>query len=313
MDGRGRIAQSRSPRPRSGAPRLTVGFAVPVRLRRFARRYLAPVAGWHVPRGAGIAASALLVLGSIAYGAVKGDHVAALVGELKAARDAAANAAGFRVAEVAIAGRRLLTDQEVLAAAGVTTRTSLLFLDAAEARASLTASPWIAEAAVRKLYPGRLEIEITERVPFALWQMDGRINVISADGAVLAPLTDRRFVALPLVVGRGAEKKAKGFLATLDRYPAIRAEVRAAILVGDRRWNLKLKNGIDVRLPEQNLAGGLDTLARLDRERQLLTRDITAVDLRLPDRVSVRLSEEAARAREDAIKGRKGKRKGGDA
>jgi cell division protein FtsQ len=276
-----------------------------------ARRTLSPMMAWRVPRGIGIAASALLVLGSIGYGTVKGDHVAAFLEEARTLRDAAGNAAGFRVAEVAIAGRRLLTDQEVLAAAGVTSRTSLLFLDVAEARARLTASPWIAEAAVRKLYPGRLEIEITERVPFALWQTDGKINVIAADGSVLAPLTDRRFVSLPLVVGRGAEKKARGFLATLDRYPAIRQEVRAAILVGDRRWNLKLRNGIDVRLPEQNLQGGLERLATLDRERHLLTRDITAIDLRLPDRVSVRLSEEAARARED--KTRKVKRKGGDA
>jgi cell division protein FtsQ len=311
MDGRGRIAQPRSPRPRWGAPRLAVGFAVPVWLRRLARRYLGPITEWNVPRGLGIVASALLVLGSIGYGAVKGDHVTALVEELKNARDVAANAAGFRVAEVAIAGRRLLTDQEVLAAAGVTDRTSLLFLDVAEARAKLTASPWISEATVRKLYPHRLEIEITERVPFALWQTEGKINVIADDGSVLAPLTDRRFVALPLVVGRGAEKKAKAFLATLERYPAIRAEVRAAILVGDRRWNLKLKNGIDVRLSEQNAESGLNRLAGLDRDRKLLTRDITAVDLRLPDRVSVRLSEDAARARAD--KNKKVKRKGGDA
>ena len=219
MDGRGRIAQSRSPRPRWGAPRLNVGIVVPVRVRRFARRYLAPVAGWHVPRGIGIAASMVLVFGSIAYGTVKGDHVTALVGELRNARDAAANAAGFRVAEFAITGRRLLTDQEVLAAAGVTRETALLFLDVAEARTRLTESPWIAEATVRKLYPGRIEIDITERVPFALWQTDGKINIISADGTVLAPLTERRFVALPLVVGRGAEKKARGFLATLDRHP----------------------------------------------------------------------------------------------
>ena len=81
--------------------------------------------------------------------------------------------------------------------------------------------------------------------------------------------------------------------------------------MGDRRWNLKLKNGIDVRLSEQNAESGLNRLAGLDRDRKLLTRDITAVDLRLPDRVSVRLSEDAARARAD--KNKKVKRKGGDA
>ena len=99
--------------------------------------------------------------------------------------------------------------------------------------------------------PAGSQIAITERVPFALWQKDGKINVISADGTVLAPLTERRFVALPLVVGRGAETQGErlpGHCSIAIR--AIRNEVRASILVAERRWNLRLKNGIDVRLPE---------------------------------------------------------------
>jgi cell division protein FtsQ len=82
--------------------------------------------------------------------------------------------------------------------------------------------------------------------------------------------------------------------------------------VAERRWNLRLKNGVDVRLPETNVAPALDRLVALDREKKLLSRDIVAVDLRLPDRVSVRLSDAAAQAREDALKDTK-KKKGGDA
>jgi cell division protein FtsQ len=88
--------------------------------------------------------------------------------------------------------------------------------------------------------------------------------------------------------------------------------VRASIYVAERRWNLKLKNGVDVRLPETNLEGALATLARLDREKNLLSRDITAVDLRLADRLTVRLSDAVAQAREEAIK-KNTKKKGGDA
>ena len=78
--------------------------------------------------------------------------------------------------------------------------------------------------------------------------------------------------------------------------------LRASILVAERRWNLRLKNGLDVRLPETNVAQALERLVALDREKKLLSRDITAVDLRLPDRVTVRLSDAAAQAREDALK-----------
>jgi cell division protein FtsQ len=83
-------------------------------------------------------------------------------------------------------------------------------------------------------------------------------------------------------------------------------------MVADRRWNLRLKNGIDVRLPETNVEQALDRLVALDREKKILSRDILAIDLRLPDRVTVRLSDAAAAAREEALKDKK-KKKGGEA
>jgi cell division protein FtsQ len=277
------------------------------------RRSAALLRDFEPPRGVGLAAAGALVLASIGYGAVKGDHVSMIVAGLKDVRDGASNAAGFGIREWSIAGRRQLSESEVLAAAGVTARTSLLFLDVEAVRNLLQANPWIAEATVQKFYPGRLQIEIKEREAFALWQKDGKVAVISVDGTTLAPLIDRRFAALPFVVGPGAETKARGFLAILDRYPAIRDQVRASILVADRRWNLKLRNGIDVRLPEADPAGALALLASLDRDKRLLTRDVTAVDLRLPDRVTVRLSDSAAQAREELLRPKKGRRKGGDA
>ena len=60
---------------------------------------------------------------------------------------------------------------------------------------------------------------------------------------------------------------------------------RAAIFVGERRWNLRLKDGLDIRLPELDVGNALASLSRLDREDHLFTRDIVAVDMRLPDRL----------------------------
>jgi cell division protein FtsQ len=99
----------------------------------------------------------------------------------------------------------------------------------------------------------------------------------------------------------------------LARYPAIRDQVRAGIFIAERRWNLRMKNGIDVKLPETGVEHALDTLAGLDRDKKLLSRDITSVDLRLPDRVGVRLSDAAAQAREEMLKKKFPKKKGGDA
>ncbi len=89
--------------------------------------------------------------------------------------------------------------------------------------------------------------------------------MISDDGAVLEPYVSRRFVTLPLVVGKGADVKARDFLALLDRYPQVRVATRAAILVGERRWNLRLQDGLDIRLPENDVGNALAMLSSSTR------------------------------------------------
>jgi cell division protein FtsQ len=282
-------------------------------LRRWTDRWSVFVRRAWVPHGFGTAAVISLVVASGIFGAVRGGHMQVLVSELRDTRDALANAVGFRITSIALAGQRHLTRDDILRIAGVTARTSLLFLDANEAREKLKADPWIADATVLKLYPGRLHIAVTERDAFALWQRDGKVEVIAEDGTVLGPFPGAPFTDLPLVVGEGAATRAKDFLALLDLYPAIRSQLHAAVLVAERRWNVMLKNGIDVRLPETDTVAALDTLIKLDQDKKLLTRDLAAIDLRLPDRITVQLSDEAAAARAEALKGKSPKKKGGAA
>ena len=273
-----------------------------------------PLVAWiehHVPRRAGIAATLMLLLASAGFGIVRGGHLDELSAALGDSRNALANSAGFRITSVGINGRKQLTQDEVLAIGGVNGRSSLLFLDASAVRERLKANPWIADATVQKLYPGALQINIVERKAFALWQQDGRLSVIADDGAVLEPYVTQRFLSLPLVVGKGAETRARDFLALLAQYPQVRDATRAVVFVGQRRWNLRLKDGLDVRLPENGLDKALAELSRLDKEDHLFSRDIVAVDMRLPDRLTVQLSDDAAKAREELFK--KPKKKAGDA
>jgi cell division protein FtsQ len=297
-------------RERLGLPRRPVK---PPRLEREQPNRLVVLLERYVPRRAGIAATVLLLLASAMFGVVKGGHLEDLTSALSDTRNAIANSAGFRITGVAINGRKQLTQDEVLGIGGVNGRSSLLFLDAATVRDKLKANPWIGDATVQKFYPGQLQIDIVERTAFALWQQDGRLAVISDDGAVLEPYVSRRFLTLPLVVGKGADTRARDFLALLARYPQVRSATKAAILVGERRWNLRLKDGLDVRLPENDVGNALAALSKLDKEDRLFSRDIVAVDMRLPNRLTVQLSEDAAKARDELFKDKKPKKKAGDA
>ena len=266
----------------------------------------------YLPRRVGITMTVLLLIGSCGLGIVKGGHLQDFITAVSDARNAMANSAGFRITSVVINGRKQLSQDEILAIGGVSGRSSLLFLDADDVRDKLKANPWIADATVLKLYPGRLMIDVTERKAFALWQEAGRLSVIADDGALLEPYVSRRFLSLPLVVGKGADTQARDFLALLARYPQVNSVTKAAIYVGERRWNLRLKDGLDIRLPEQDVGNALAALSKLDQDDRLFSKDVVAIDMRLPDRLVVQLSDDAAKAREDLFKDKK-KKKAGDA
>ena len=269
---------------------------------RSVRRFFTTLIELEIPRGLGSSSVALLLLSSVCYGVVKGGHGPDIVANLQNLCDDAANAAGFGIAEVALAGEQELGRDDILKTAGITEHTSLLFLDAAQTRARLLTNPWIADATVLKLYPGRLRIEIKERKAFALWQKEARVSLIATDGTVLASTIADRFAGLPQVVGAGAERMSAEFLALIARYPGISRQVDAAVLVAERRWNLHLKNGLEVLLPESEPERALQTLTDLDRDKKLLSRDIVVVDLRLTDRVTIRQSDAAFAMRDEALK-----------
>jgi cell division protein FtsQ len=336
MDDAGRLTRSqRSQRPQADLRAAAIGAAV--LLREWAvrewfrpRRRPAPpqprfereeqphrLIAWierYAPKRVGVAATVLMLLGSAGLGIVKGGHVDEFTAALSDARNALANSAGFRIKTVVINGRKQLSQDEVLAIGGVNGRSSLLFLDADTVRNQLKANPWIADATVLKFYPSQLQIDIVERSAFALWQLDGHLSVIADDGAVLEPYVTRRFVSLPLVVGKGAETRAKDFLELLAQYPRVKSATKAVIFVGQRRWNLRLNDGLDVKLPETDVGDALAKLSKLDEEDKLFSRDIVTIDMRLPDRLVVQLSDDAAKAREDQLnKDKKPKKKAGDA
>jgi cell division protein FtsQ len=321
MDVRGRLAQSLKLKVKRRAPsasrtRAHTWQALDSALLHFMRRCGGALLDLKVPRGAGASAAAMLLLASTCYGVVKGGHGPVIAAQVQDICDSAANSLGFHISEIALVGEHEINREDILSLAGITGRSSLLFLDAAQTRLRLLTNPWIAQAAVLKLYPNRLRIEIKERKAFALWQKDGRVNLIADDGTVLETYVPERFTALPLVVGDGAEHAAQDILELLKRYPTIAKLVDASVLVAERRWNLHLKSGLEVLLPEGEPAQALTLLVDLDRDKKLLSRNIVTVDLRLPDRVTVRQSDTAAAARDEALKAAdkdKKKKKGSDA
>jgi len=254
--------------------------------------------------------SLALVATAGAYGAVKGGHYAAFVAAEGEPADILAKALGFSIKAVTLAGERELKEQDILGVARIGPRNSLLFLDVAKIRERLKQLPLVKEAAVTKLYPDRILIEIEERQPFALWQCDGQVRIVAADGVPIGTMRDQRFVHLPLVVGVGANEKLNQYLALLETAADLRERIVAGMLVAGRRWTLKTATGVDVFLPEIDPEAALARLVDLQRTSRVLDKDVLSLDFRQPGRVVARLAQEAA-AERAAVLPSKSKAKGG--
>ena len=271
-------------------PRVRPGRSVAVPLDRRLPRFL----------GTGLALGFLAAAVAVGLGA--GGHLQAAREHYGAFHHLLARTVGLGIEQVTISGIAQLREPEILESAGISPRVSLPFLSVREARERLEAVPLIKSATVRKLYPNELAITLVEREAHALWQRNGELFIIAADGTVIDSFGDGRFAYLPLVVGEEANLRTKDYLALLEAAGPIRSRIRAGSLVSGRRWTLKIDNGIDVRLPERGTEAALARLIELEREQNILQKDVIAIDLRMPDRVVVRLTEEAAAARLDALK-----------
>jgi cell division protein FtsQ len=114
--------------------------------------------------------------------------------------------------------------------------------------------------------PTTIEVRIEEREAFAIWQ-HGNQSLIEKDGKIIAPYAGGRQATLPLVVGFGAADRAADFVARVQAFPALGSRVKGYIRVGERRWDLRLDNGITVKLPENQVDAALADLLPISTAR----------------------------------------------
>ncbi|MBV1706429.1 MAG: cell division protein FtsQ/DivIB [Hyphomicrobiales bacterium] len=257
--------------------------------------------------GIGTALALLFLVSTASVSLVQSGQYAKFAAESGGIGDILARSLGLGVKAIVITTDNGMTPGQILPATGITQLSSTLFLNADAIRTRLLALPRIKQAAVRVLYPDRVVIDIQERRPFAIWQDNGKLSVISADGTPIETASSRRWAGLPFVVGPQANMQIGDFAKLIAVAPTLKSRIRAGVLVSGRRWDLKMSNGIDVRLPEHHAEAALKTLAMLEATSHVLEKDILSLDFRAPGRMVARLSADAYAARLEMLKKRKPK------
>ncbi|HET9813741.1 MAG TPA: cell division protein FtsQ/DivIB [Sphingomicrobium sp.] len=214
---------------------------------------------------------------------------------------AAVGRAGFTVSGYQIVGlnhmdRRLVDDvvndelRRAAEAAGVV-KAPQPMVDVSAIRARLLRFGWVKDARVSRRLPDTLVIDIVERTPAALWQSKGQLALIDKEGVVLDRVPVNQMPDLPLLIGAGANTHNAELARLMDAVPTLKPQLASATWIGGRRWDLAFQSGETVALPEgyTPALAALAKFARLDRSSGLLGRGIVRFDLRIPDKMIVRL------------------------
>ncbi len=197
---------------------------------------------------------------------------------------------GFGIEEIAITGQVMTEESDIAIALGIDATTNSFNFDVEAARLRLLELPAISDVRLRKIYPSRLIVEVSEVAPIARWRVDGVTFVIDAAGVQIADATTADD-NLPLIIGDGAADDAQVIIQALESFPVLKQGLLATSRIGDRRWDLIYQTGLRVQLPENGLSTALQSLSNAQNEQQLLDRDLVLIDMRVAGLMALRLAE----------------------
>lgn len=240
----------------------------------------------------------LMVLGLIALLAaviltLKNDLVSKRIDELKGEFYDWAGQQGLTLDDVVIAGRNRTTKEEISKVANFQRGDNMLEINVYEIKHKLETLPWVKQADVRRsFFPNIINIKIEEKEVRAIWQINEKFYPIDGDGKVINADFRTREPML-LIVGAGAPENLKTLLdAIKDDGDSYLKRIKVANYISGRRWNLILddiREGITIKLPEDKIDDAWKKLLKLNDTKGILKRKLTIIDLRLPDKVVVKL------------------------
>ena len=194
--------------------------------------------------------------------------------------------AGYGLTQISLTGHRLTPDSDIFDAIDLASTPTVLSFDTRAAQARVESLSWIERASIERVFPDRLEVHITERMPFAVWQLGARHYLIDKTGRVLTGVAPNTAPSLPRIAGEGAPTAAAALYTLLAGYPALAHQVEVAERIGERRWTLRLAGGGAIDLPADGVAQALARAPQLVAAAAQAGAD--EIDLRVPGRALVR-------------------------
>lgn len=207
---------------------------------------------------------------------------------------------GFKLEDVIVEGRIRTDKAQILKILELERGKSLLSINLPEAKERLEKISWVKAARVERRFPDTLFIRISEKEPVALWQNQAKTYLVDRDGEMVETKEAYKYKELLLVTGHQAPRHVGELCALLEQFSELKSRVTNATHLRSTRWDIKLDGKIYVKLPEKGIDRALAYLLNFEKHSQL--REVAVIDMRLPDRLTLRLTPEAIKKKNETGK-----------
>ncbi len=199
---------------------------------------------------------------------------------------------GFSVERITIEGAYRTKNEELLKALPLKINHPILYTGLKKVKEKVEDLPWVASAVVQRRLPSTLYIKVIERDPMAIWLKPSENILVDRYGHEIIAVSLNEYKNLLYISGVDAPKGLPKFLSWLEQHPSVLSQIKYASFIGQRRWNIKLKNGMLIKLPEERVCEALKELNDLFKKFDLLG-NVISVDMRLKQQFIIKLSSGA--------------------
>ncbi len=192
----------------------------------------------------------------------------------------------FQLSEIEILGTNKLKHSDVIKVAGLRQSKNLLSLDLENIKQLLEQNNWVKKAEVQRVLPSKLSITVLEKRPEAIWWNNGKFYLVDIEGDIIERIPESAItgVSYLLLIGEGATVTYSDIYNLLIKKGLIK-DVLSLARVGNRRWDIYLKDETLIKLPEEKVEESLDILMKLWKKGK---KPLSVVDLRLiPDKIYI--------------------------
>lgn len=198
---------------------------------------------------------------------------------------------GMNVDDVIVEGNKRTSYEDLIQALNLSENESILGIDIAKLQTRIEQLTWVKSCVVkRSFFPNNILVNIKERTVRAIWEYEGRYYPVDDEGNVIEVEEYEPDAPVLLLAGEGAPTHLAELLKVLSLDEDLAKQIKAAVFVSNRRWNLVVgggSKGIVVKMPEKNFDKAYEKIALLHKRSGIFKRKLTSVDVRYDNRVVV--------------------------